>query len=114
MKKNPNMTGIIPHILTWDGCTTVNADGSLCIQPRFKAPKSSFIEGKIYIRHYMTKSLSEFCEQKLGRTDVIEPIRRIKESYYWAVNNHTPEKIEYLRSRIFIDYNRAIPDERRT
>ena len=52
----------------------------------------------IWLHHYMTKSLSEFIEQKLNRNDAVynDPI---KINYYWRINKITPQKLLYLREK---------------
>lgn len=57
----------------------------------------------IYLNHYMTKSLSEFIEQKLNRTDAVFDERKLKLDYYWRINTKTNAKLEYLKER-GIDY----------
>ena len=51
----------------------------------------------IYLHHYMTKSLSEFIEQKLTRTDAVFG-NTIALDYYWRINKKTHEKIKYLKN----------------
>ena len=53
---------------------------------------------KVYINHYMTKTLKEFVEQKLNRSDAVYGYN-IKLNYYWRVNAITMEKVAYLRKR---------------
>ena len=52
----------------------------------------------IWLHHYMTKSLSEFIEQKLNRNDAVynDPVTL---KYYWRINKITPQKIMYLREK---------------
>ena len=51
-----------------------------------------------YIRHYMTKTLKEFINQKIARgTDASFPDRKIDFDYYWKINKKTEEKLEYIR-----------------
>ena len=50
----------------------------------------------IWLHHYMTKSLSEFIEQKLNRNDAVYN-DSINIRYYWRINQITPQKILYLR-----------------
>ena len=52
----------------------------------------------IWLHHYMTKSLSEFVEQKLNRNDCVYN-DNIKMNYYWRINKITPQKILYLREK---------------
>lgn len=50
----------------------------------------------IFLNHYMTKTLSEFIEQKLSRTDAVFG-NTIALDYYWRINEKTIEKIKYLK-----------------
>ena len=52
----------------------------------------------IFINHFMTKSLSEFIQQKLGRNDAVYN-QKLKLDYYWRINNKTNEKIAWLKER---------------
>ena len=52
----------------------------------------------IFLYHYMTKSLSEFINQKLSRTDAVYG-NTIKLDYYWRINEITKEKMFYLKER---------------
>lgn len=61
------------------------------------AIKEDYSNEKVFLHHYMTKSLSEFLEQKMNRTDAVYG-DTLKLNYYWRINKKTPEKIEYLRS----------------
>ena len=51
---------------------------------------------KVYLHHYMTKSLSEFVEQKLNRTDAVFG-NQLALDYYWRINKKTQDKIDYLK-----------------
>jgi len=64
--------------------------------------EESYVNEKIYLNHYMTKTLSEFVNQKLGRTDAIFKDRELKLSYYWRINKMTPEKINWLYENNYI------------
>ena len=52
----------------------------------------------IFLNHYMTKSLSEFIDQKLNRNDAVYNYA-IKLEYFWRINKVTNEKILYLKER---------------
>ena len=52
----------------------------------------------VFLNHYMTKSLSEFINQKMNRTDAVFGDRKLKLNYYWRINEKTPEKLAYLKS----------------
>lgn len=51
----------------------------------------------LFLNHYMTKSLSEFINQKLNRNDAVFNVN-LKLDYYWRINKKTKEKQEYLKS----------------
>ena len=51
----------------------------------------------VFLNHYMTKSLSEFINQKLNRNDAVYN-QNLKLDYYWRINKKTPEKIAYLKN----------------
>lgn len=53
---------------------------------------------KVFIYHYMTKTLSEFINQKLNRGDAVWSNRKIGLDYFWRINEKTTEKIEYLKN----------------
>lgn len=52
----------------------------------------------IFFHHYMTKSLSEFINQKMNRTDAVFGDRKLKLNYYWRINKKTNDKLEYLKN----------------
>ena len=52
----------------------------------------------IYLNHYMTKTLSEFVNQKLNRNDAVYN-QQIKLDYYWRINKKTQQKLEWLKQR---------------
>ena len=49
-----------------------------------------------WINHYMTKTLKEFLDQKLGRTDCQFKKASLNLDYYWSLNKKTPEKLAYI------------------
>ena len=53
----------------------------------------------VFFYHYMTKSLSEFIEQKMNRTDAVFGDRQLKLNYFWRINEKTKEKEEYLKNK---------------
>ena len=55
---------------------------------------------KVFLNHYMTKSLSEFIDQKLNRTDAVFG-NTVALDYYWRINKKTNEKLDYLRNKGF-------------
>ena len=60
--------------------------------------KEDYSNENIFLNHYMTKSLSEFVNQKMNRTDAVFGQRNLKLNYYWRINRKTPEKIEYIKN----------------
>ena len=62
------------------------------------AIKEDYSKEKVFLNHYMTKSLSEFVNQKIGRGDAVFGNREIKMDYYWRINEKTQQKIDYLKS----------------
>lgn len=60
--------------------------------------KENYMRETIYLHHYMTKTLSEFINQKLNRNDAVYN-QRLKLDYYWRINKITDEKIAYLKEK---------------
>ena len=60
--------------------------------------KEDYSNEKVFFNHYMTKSLSEFINQKIGRGDAVFGDRKIKMDYYWRINKKTKEKLAYLQN----------------
>lgn len=52
----------------------------------------------IYMNHYMTKTLSEFVKQKLGRNDAVYGTS-VPLDYFWRINKKTEDKIKWLEER---------------
>ena len=65
------------------------------------AIKEDYRFESIFLNHYMTKSLSEFINQKLNRNDAVFNVS-LKMNYYWRINKKTPEKIEWLEQHGFL------------
>lgn len=57
-----------------------------------------YYRNAIYINHYMTKSLSEFIDQKLNRNDAVYNYN-INMNYYWRINQKTFDKLQYIKKR---------------
>ena len=55
------------------------------------------MDQRVFLHHYMTKSLSEFVKQKLNRNDAVYN-EEIDTTYYWRINKQTKEKLVYLKS----------------
>ena len=62
------------------------------------AIKEDYRFESIFLNHYMTKSLSEFVNQKLNRNDAVFN-QQIKLNYYWRINKKTPQKLEWLKEK---------------
>lgn len=87
-----------PHVLGHDA-VTANSDGKISTRWRIADVPSAFVEGAAYIRHYKTKTLAEFCTQKLETSRVFVPGENRHLAYFTEVNEMTPEKIQYLNDR---------------
>ena len=61
------------------------------------AIKEDYRFESLFLNHYMTKSLSEFINQKLNRNDAVFNVN-LKMNYYWRINKKTKEKLEYLKN----------------
>lgn len=66
------------------------------------AIKDDYSRETIYLNHYMTKTLSEFVKQKLNRNDAVFN-KSLQLDYFWRINKQTPEKLEWLRERGYIE-----------
>lgn len=66
------------------------------------AIEENYTNESVFIHHYMTKTLSEFIEQKLNRNDAVFNYG-IKLDYFWRINEKTQEKLDYLKD-IGLDY----------
>ena len=60
--------------------------------------KENYKNEYIFLNHYMTKTLIEFIEQKLKRTDAVYGDLSISFDYYWRINEKTQEKLDYIKS----------------
>lgn len=63
---------------------------------RLKYSQNDIIDSVAYIRHYRTKTCSEFCEQKLGLTRVSCTKSIKQKSYYFMTNEYTEEKDKFI------------------
>lgn len=78
---------------------TVYSDGNIANDKTIW--HDGFIEGMAYIRHYMTKTLYEYINQKLYRGTVVGKSKGnnyYRMQYYFGINEITPEKINYLKT----------------
>ena len=92
---------------------TINGKIPMQIMPDGKST-SAKISGhhnceEAYINHYMTKTLSEFIDQKLARgTDASFKNRKINFDYFWRINTKTTDKLNFIEKNIFIEKNNFI------
>ena len=61
----------------------------------------NYANEKVYLNHYMTKTLSEFIIQKIGRGDAISVDRPIDLDYFWRINDKTKDKLDWLKKHNF-------------
>lgn len=85
----------------WHSCHTPDSDNfKMCLsngeQTNIVTHNEKFI-GNVYIRHYMTKSLDEFINQKFNRSNARFRINTGL-GYYFKINKRTQEKENYLKS----------------
>lgn len=76
-----------------------NANG-ICIGKDMKYLTDIPVYDNIYIRHFITKSLQEFCERKLKRAsydEIVTSKARVNINQYFAYNEMTNEKLEWLK-----------------
>lgn len=70
-------------------------------------PDADPIFGDAHINHYMTKTISEFMNQKYLGTDATYGFTRCNFGYFFSINEITKEKIDYIKSK-GIDINENI------
>ena len=98
-----NLNGIIfnsvhyPHINFQVPSQQFLSDGSKT--PNFTIKITSKNEEPAYINHYITKTISEFIEQKLYRGDAALN-RQLDLNYFWLINKKTKEKQDYINIKI--------------
>ena len=62
----------------------------------------------IVLNHYRTKTLKEFCEQKINRGDAIFENREIDFKYFFIQNKITEEKIKWLKKNGYLKKDETI------
>ena len=87
-------SNVIPSILP---------NGKLCYS--MVEIKENYNGNTIFLDHYMTKSLSEFVNQKLNRNDAVYN-QLLTLDYYWRINKKTSEKIKYLKEKKLWDISK--------
>lgn len=89
------------HCFNVKGFNTVFCNGIL--EPNFTKmayTSNEILDSVAYIRHYRTKTCSEFCEQKLGLTRVSYSNMTCQKSYYFMTNEYTEEKDKFIEDYI--------------
>lgn len=76
----------------------VTADGLPCVEENEARDLSGNVSVKAYLNHYMTKTLDEFLNQKMGRSDAMFAKRLLNCDYFWQLNEKTPEKLKYIQN----------------
>ena len=71
--------------------------GKICPTSKV-AINGDYSKEKVFINHYMTKSLEEFVNQKLKRNDCVYN-KDITLDYYWRINKKTTEKLVWLNDK---------------
>ena len=94
----PNVVIRSPHFASFGNRD--NIIPSILPSGRWCNSKVSIMENysneKVFLHHYMTKTLSEFLEQKLNRTDAVFG-NTLPLDYYWRINEKTKEKLDYIQ-----------------
>lgn len=75
---------------------SVLPSGKMCLSK--VAIKEDYSNENVYLYHFMTKTLSEFIEQKLNRNDAVFNVE-LTMNYFWRINRKTQEKLDYLKER---------------
>lgn len=98
VKKNKTTRFLTPHkILTKN---LYNSDYTKYNKNMYNySDKDAGIFDNCYIRHYKTKTLSEFCEQKLNLPRVFRQSHIRTMDYYFRINEETPEKLQYIKEK---------------
>ena len=78
--------------------SSVLPSGSMCFSK--VTIKEDYRGESVFLHHYMTKSLSEFIDQKLKRTDAVFGELSIDFNYYWRINKKTQEKLDYIKAKL--------------
>lgn len=84
-----------PHFVR--GLSSCLPSGRHCFKSGVRI-RDDYTGEKVFINHYMTKTLSEFVEQKLGRNDCVFNTK-LTMAYYWRINEKTIDKINWLKER---------------
>lgn len=97
VRKTDKIETINAHCFRLKNFKIVYCDGT--IEPDFNKlnySNNDIIDSVAYIRHYRTKTCSEFCEQKLGLTRVSCSKYINSKSYYFMTNEYTEEKEKFI------------------
>ena len=77
--------------------TFCNVKGQVVRPQGFKIPKE-FLSNEICLKHYITKTLKEFIDTKMNRTDALfkDGMLNVDFGYFFKINRPTPEKTKYI------------------
>lgn len=101
VKKTTGLKIVHPHLVRGDKLNLADADHTVPSNPIiYRIEKYGMKEGGAYIRHFKTKTLAEFCEQKLNTGRVFCPDEKRTSDYYFEVNEETPEKLAYIKKHV--------------
>lgn len=98
----------IPY-LRWSSQPHIPDKGWLrvCDEGRHRMPKLQLFRTPtykiLYIRHYLTKTLEEYIDQKMKRQAADQPGIVYTLDHFFACNKVTSEKLAYLEMRLGID-----------
>ena len=97
-----NLNGIFfksvhyPHIKSKVPSKQFLSDGTKI--PNAKIEIKSKNKEPAYINHYITKTISEFIEQKLYRGNAA--LNQLDLNYFWLINKKTKKKQDYIKTKI--------------
>jgi hypothetical protein len=97
IRKNKKAMCLNAHYFYIDKYKTVFCDNT--VEPnldKLHYKSDEIIDSVAYIRHYRTKTCSEFCEQKLGLTRVSCTNYTKSKDYYFMTNEYTEEKDKFI------------------
>ena len=98
-KKNSEIKFKNPHKLECSSKFKISLSDGTEVNQRRGIPFKPELFKNCYIRHYKTKTLSEFCDQKLNTPRVFDQTEKRTIDYFFKVNEKTQEKTAYLKSR---------------
>lgn len=105
-KANPNYYAFSPHHFTNELsntplCLDCNLQQANIQMFFLKESYETLNDYKCYIKHYQTKTLSEFLKYKIHQHASLSTDNNIE--YFFLINKKTPEKIKYIKDKLNID-----------